>query len=101
MLKNVKFGLANIKELPEDLTPNTAGGASRALGQVYIACELLPEGGFESVVMPETPSVISVGERCMAFGYGFYWPLWSQKPYLTTPAGGRVDLTMFGRIPYL
>eukprot|EP00959_Pyramimonas_sp_CCMP1952_P385124 8071443-Pyramimonas_sp.AAC.1 len=50
--------------------------------------------------MPETPSVISVGERCMDNGYSFYWK--SRKmPYLSLPNDMRVDLTVDDNIPYL
>ena len=89
-----------MKKLKEPLTLNTAGGASRALGTVSIACNLFKGGGFESIVMPETPSVISVGERCMDHGYSFYW-LAGKTPYLLLPDGKRVNLVVNGKIPYL
>eukprot|EP00959_Pyramimonas_sp_CCMP1952_P023089 485603-Pyramimonas_sp.AAC.1 len=50
--------------------------------------------------MPETPCVISVGERCMDHGFSFFWPA-GQRPCLLMPNGQRVDLAVEGKIPYL
>eukprot|EP00959_Pyramimonas_sp_CCMP1952_P114229 2388342-Pyramimonas_sp.AAC.1 len=50
--------------------------------------------------MPDTPAVISVGERCMDHGFSFVWPA-GQRPYLLLPNGHRVDLVVEGKIPYL
>ena len=65
--------MGNLKQLKVPITLNTAGGPSRALGSVHIACDKLLEGKFETVVMPDTPSVISVGGLCLDHGYSFYW----------------------------
>eukprot|EP00959_Pyramimonas_sp_CCMP1952_P373195 7815573-Pyramimonas_sp.AAC.1 len=50
--------------------------------------------------MPETPCVISVGERRMDRGFPFSWPA-GQRPYLLLPNGQRVDLIVEGKIPYM
>eukprot|EP00959_Pyramimonas_sp_CCMP1952_P348939 7311067-Pyramimonas_sp.AAC.1 len=50
--------------------------------------------------MPETPCVISVGERCMDRGFSFFWPA-GRMPYLLLPNGQRVDLIVECKIPYL
>ena len=90
--------LDKIKRLKVPLTLNTAGGQSRAVGSVSISCSKMMEGSFESVIMPETPSVISVGERCMDHGYSFHWRA-GRKPYLLLPNGKRLNLTVEGKYP--
>eukprot|EP00959_Pyramimonas_sp_CCMP1952_P333292 6978839-Pyramimonas_sp.AAC.1 len=50
--------------------------------------------------MPETPAVISVGERCMDHGFNIVRPT-GQRPYLLLPNGHRVDLIVEGNIQYL
>ena len=50
--------------------------------------------------MPETPSVLSVGERCLDHGYSFHW-LAGKRPYLLLPDGRRINLHVDGKIPYL
>jgi hypothetical protein len=80
-----------MKELQVPITLNTAGGLSSALGTVKIACDWLLSGKFEAIVMPETPSVISVGELCIYHGYSFYWKS-GTEPYLLLPNEMRVDL---------
>ena len=89
-----------IRKLPQSITLNTAGGASKALGSVRIACPKFKGGSLEALVMPDTPAVISVGERCMDRGFSFFWPA-GRRPYLLLPNGHRVDLTVEGKIPYL
>eukprot|EP00959_Pyramimonas_sp_CCMP1952_P190056 3976090-Pyramimonas_sp.AAC.1 len=49
--------------------------------------------------MPETPCVISVGERRMDRGFSFFWP--AGQPCLLLPKGQTVDLIVEGEIPYL
>ena len=82
-----------IRKLPQSITLNTTGGESKALGSVRIACPKLRGGIFHALVMPETPCVISVGERCMDHGFSFFWPA-GQRPYLLLPNGQRVDLAV-------
>eukprot|EP00959_Pyramimonas_sp_CCMP1952_P175620 3669837-Pyramimonas_sp.AAC.1 len=48
-----------IKRLEESITLNTAGGSSRSLGSVCVACPDFMGGHFDALVMPETPAVIS------------------------------------------
>eukprot|EP00959_Pyramimonas_sp_CCMP1952_P180625 3776672-Pyramimonas_sp.AAC.1 len=53
-----------MKKLQVPITLTTAGGLSSALGTATIACDRLLSGKFDAIVMPEIPSVISVGELC-------------------------------------
>ena len=59
---------------------NTANGATKSSDTLKVACQQFEEGNFTACVLPSTPSVISVGERCMTYGYGFHWPAWYSKP---------------------
>eukprot|EP00959_Pyramimonas_sp_CCMP1952_P263153 5503056-Pyramimonas_sp.AAC.1 len=81
-----------MKELKVPIIFNTAGGLSSALGIVKVACDRLMSGKVDAIVMPETPSVISVGEPCMDNGYSFYWSK-GITPYLLLPNGMGLDLT--------
>eukprot|EP00959_Pyramimonas_sp_CCMP1952_P350595 7345515-Pyramimonas_sp.AAC.1 len=63
-----------VRKLPQSIALNTAGGESKALGSVRIACPKFEGGSFNALVMPETPRVVSVGERCMDHGFSFLWP---------------------------
>mgnify|MGYP005684048237 FL=1 len=80
---------------------NTANGATRSSDSIKVACSQFEEGDFTACVLPSTPSVISVGERCITYGYGFHWPAWSSKPYLESPCGRIIWLTVENKLPYL
>ena len=92
--------MSMIRKLKESITLNTAGGASKALGSVRIACPNFRGGDFDALVMPKTPAVLSVGERCMDHGFSFYWPA-RKNPYFILPDGTVVHLIVEGKIPYL
>ena len=92
--------LGKLNAMKTPITLNTAGGPSKALGTVRVACDQLPGGSFESVVMKETPGVLSVGKFCTDHGCSFYWRA-GKTPYLLLPNGMRLDLTVEGKIPYL
>ena len=72
--------MSMVRQLAESITLNTAGGASQALGSVRIACPNFRGNHFDALVMPKTPAVLSVGERCMDHGFSFYWPA-RKNPY--------------------
>ena len=54
----------------------------------------------EAYVMENSPSVLSVGKRCMNHGYTFVWPH-GREPFMINPDGGRVQFQVKGDIPYL
>ncbi len=54
----------------------------------------------EPFVMASTPAVLSVGRRCLDFGYEFRWPA-GKLPYFITPKGVKVTLVVEDYIPYL
>ena len=51
-------------------------------------------------VLDDTPSVLSVGKRCMKQGYGFVWPP-GENPFMINPEGKRISLFVNGDIPYV
>ncbi|CAE7248212.1 unnamed protein product [Symbiodinium natans] len=51
-------------------------------------------------VLPNTPSVLSVGQRCMEQGYDFIWKGF-QRPYFKVPGSGKVYLDVRDNVPYL
>ncbi len=52
-------------------------------------------------MLRDTPVVLSVGRRCVKYGYDFHWPPYSEEPVLTTPTGKPVVLTVADYVPYL
>ena len=54
----------------------------------------------EPYILENSPDVISVGMRCMKYGFSFIWPSGS-PPYFIIPDGRRVHLSVEGDIPYL
>ena len=51
-------------------------------------------------VLDDTPSVMSLGKRCMGEGYSFVWPS-GKMPFMITKDGERIDLTIHDNIPYV
>ena len=58
----------------------------------------------DSVVKPyvlgETPSVLSVGMRCLKDGYDFVWRAYS-RPYFRLPDGRRIKLEVKDNVPFI
>ena len=50
--------------------------------------------------MASTPAVLSIGRRCMDYGYEFRWPA-GKLPYFITPSGVKVTLVVEDYVPYL
>ena len=51
-------------------------------------------------VLGDTPSVLSIGKRCMNQNYGFVWPP-GREPFMIGPEGKRISLFVNGDIPYV
>ena len=51
-------------------------------------------------VLESTPSIISVGKRCMDMGYSFAWSA-GCLPTLACPSGRTVTLDVINSVPYL
>ena len=52
----------------------------------------------QAYVLDDTPSVMSLGKRCMEEGYSFVWPS-GKMPFMITKNGERIDLTIHDNIP--
>ncbi len=90
-----------LHSLENNVLLHTAGGPVECKTGVNVNCPALDEGKFQALVLDNTPEVLSVGQRCQEFGYGFYWTPWSDKPYLCSPSGQHIELTVDGAVPYL
>ena len=77
----------------------TANGPSSADKQFAVN---VPSIGIASdpYVLPDTPAVLSVGQRCVEEGFDFVWESYS-RPYLKTPKGEKVYLDVRDNVPYL
>ena len=51
----------------------------------------------EPLVLDQTPSVLSIGRRCMEEGFGFWWPP-GQLPILYLPDGKQITLEVIDYI---
>ena len=51
-------------------------------------------------VLEESPSVLSVGKKCMEEGYSFVW-LANGVPYMISPENKKILLEVKGNIPYI
>ena len=79
---------------------NTANGNTYATTDILLRVEELDED-VEPYVLDSTPAVLSVGRRCVDFGYAFHWPPGSHKPYFVTPKGKRIELVVQDYVPYV
>ncbi|CAE7245792.1 unnamed protein product [Symbiodinium sp. CCMP2592] len=77
----------------------TANGPSTAEIQFNIA---VPSLGIDShpYVLPSTPSVLSVGYRCMEEGFDFVWRS-GTRPYFQSSSGERIYMDVKDYVPYL
>ena len=54
----------------------------------------------EPLVLDQTPSVLSIGRRCMEEGFSFWWQAY-KNPILYLPDGKAITLEIIDYIPYL
>jgi hypothetical protein len=54
----------------------------------------------EADVLPETPSVLSMGKHCMEDGFDFIW-MANKKPFLKSPYGEIIICDLVHNVPYL
>ena len=92
---------SRMRLLHQPIELNTAGGLTKCVHRLEIQCPALDEKSFEALVLHDTPAVLSIGKRCVKYGYGFHWPPGSLRPYLVAPSGDHIGLTVIGDIPYL
>ena len=77
----------------------TANGSTSTSDVAKIVVDELGET-VEPHVLDETPTVLSVGRRCMKMGYAFHW-MPGKLPFMVTPKQGFVHLQVKDDIPYL
>jgi len=94
----------SVQELERTVRLNTANGVIEA--NEFLPLDIPALGDtLDCVVLEDTPAVISVGERCEARGFGFYWPPY-QQPFFVLPGenGGKrtvVPLKTKRRVPFV
>ena len=84
----------------EPQTFHTAGGPVEATEQMPMFLQDLG-ATIKPWILDDTPSVLSVGRRCQAEGWAFYWPPWSANPIFVDPQGRKHILEAEGYVPYL
>ena len=78
----------------------TANGTASTLGSIAADMQDIDEV-IDAHVMQNTPSLISIGKRCMEQGYTFTWPA-GELPVLQGPNGkDRVATVRFGSVRFL
>ena len=98
--KHVAKFTGKTKQSDNPIMFNTANGNTYATTDILLRVEELDED-VEPYVLDSTPAVLSVGRRCVDFGYAFHWPPGSHKPYFVTPRGKRIELVVQDYVPYV
>ena len=65
---------------------DTASGTATCDEQLQFVWKQLGELG-SALILPDTPSVLSVGRRCIDQGWHFEWPAYSHSPFMIKPDG--------------
>ena len=86
-------------KVPQQKTYGTANGATQSKWRLDSCLD--PLGcGLSLSLLPNTPTVFSVGRRCVKGGFMFLW-LADKVPFFITPTGKLVPLDVENDIPYL
>ena len=83
----------------EPILFHTANGSTATHTEVEIDLGTFDDTS-HAYVLDDTPSVMSLGKRCMEEGYSFVWPS-GKMPFLITKDGERIDLTIHDNIPHV
>eukprot|EP00435_Cladocopium_sp_Y103_P049810 s1489_g15.t1 len=83
----------------EPITFHTANGSTSTNQQARIDIGTFDKAA-NAYILDDTPSVMSLGKRCMDEGYSFVWPS-NQMPFLIDKEGKRIDLSLHDNIPYI
>ena len=84
--------LARICNLDPALEMSTVNGHITVEDGLEIEVPALKQG-IQFALLPNSPSIISLGRLCMLSGYSLHWPS-SSPPYLIDPSGQRIDLVV-------
>ena len=89
----------NVYSLSDAVGMNTADGQVTAekglMKRVFKNTEKI-----ECLLLPNSPSLLSLGRLCLEAGYRFEWPS-GQNPWLTYPSGESIQLDVSNRVPVL
>ena len=83
----------------QELLLRTANGKTSTKGLARLKVDGITEL-IEAYVLENTPSLLSLGKRCMEHGYCFTWEPF-QIPRLFDPKGREIKLELINNIPYL
>ena len=87
------------KRVCDPIMFHTANGSTATQTEAEIDLGTFDEIS-QAYVLDDTPSVMSLGKRCMEEGYSFVWPS-GKMPFMITKNGERIDLTIHDNIPYV
>ena len=95
-----KFNLEKmLTQCTSEIQLHTANGITTVQNEVILQVKNLREE-VTALVLDSTPPVLSIGKRCMDLGWAFHWEPYS-KPWIVTPDGCRIELQVYGNVPYL
>ena len=83
----------------DEIVFSTANGSTSTSDVAEIVVGELDET-VKPHVLDETPTVLSIGRRCMKMGYAFHWTP-GKLPFMVTPKQGFVHSQVKDDIPYL
>ena len=78
---------------------HTANGVTSSTKRSDIKFEAFDEPA-QAHILEDTPSVMSMGKRCVELGYSFIWPS-GKTPYMIDPNGDIIEMTVRDYIPYI
>ena len=78
---------------------HTANGVTCSTKRSSIKFEAFREPA-EAHILEDTPSVLSMGKRCVDLGYSFVWPT-GRTPFMLDPNGNIIEMTVKDYIPYV
>ena len=85
----------------DDMVVNfhTANGVTSSTKRSDIKFEAFDEPA-QAHILEDTPSVMSMGKRCIDLGYSFIWPS-GKTPYMIDSNGDIIEMTVRDYIPYI
>ena len=78
---------------------HTANGVTSSTKRSDIKFEAFDEPA-QAHILEDTPSVMSMGKRCVDLRYSFIWPS-GKTPYMIDPNGDIIEMTVRDYIPYI
>ena len=89
----------DLQNIARPFNVNTANGGQRIDTQAEVPIPALNKKTW-AAAMPDSPCLLSVGKRCLEYGYEFHWPKYS-PPYLVSPEGNVIKLEVQSNVPIL